>query len=387
MVVVCERCKTRFRLDESRISKDGAKVRCSRCHHKFLVKHGSAPGAASEAGRPENTAPRSPQEEPDLENPEFLLDRPPRARAVGGAPPAKPEGAPLAREEEADLFARESTPESQATERELHFGTSFERPAASDPSPGAAEGPELELDLPPRPEPPPPSAPLPRPALTAPPEPRPASEWGSQEATASASVELRSVPPSTPARVRKGKARAPTQAAVGAVPPLPRALGAAALAVGLALAFASLRSLALGALGAEAQPVTVRGAGWSTTALESFHVRDASGERVLVVRGRLAQEEPRPVPRVLGTLTADDGSPLGPEVAAGAEWLGDERLLPGRLSELLSGWATAAPPPVVRADAGGRSAEFTLLFVEPAASARGVALRLEPPAPGDPPAY
>jgi predicted Zn finger-like uncharacterized protein len=37
VVVTCEKCSTRFRLDESRIPPTGARVRCSRCKHAFLL--------------------------------------------------------------------------------------------------------------------------------------------------------------------------------------------------------------------------------------------------------------------------------------------------------------------------------------------------------------
>lgn len=42
MIVDCERCHTRFRLDESRIPATGAKVRCSRCKAAFVVQRPSA---------------------------------------------------------------------------------------------------------------------------------------------------------------------------------------------------------------------------------------------------------------------------------------------------------------------------------------------------------
>jgi predicted Zn finger-like uncharacterized protein len=43
VVVVCEKCETRFHLDESRVPAEGAQVRCSRCTHAFFI---SAPGSA-----------------------------------------------------------------------------------------------------------------------------------------------------------------------------------------------------------------------------------------------------------------------------------------------------------------------------------------------------
>jgi len=37
MIVQCEKCKTRFRLDESLLKPEGSKVRCSICHHVFMA--------------------------------------------------------------------------------------------------------------------------------------------------------------------------------------------------------------------------------------------------------------------------------------------------------------------------------------------------------------
>ncbi len=46
MIITCEKCDTRFNLDDSRIPADGVKVRCSRCKHAFFVQLGEAPGAS-----------------------------------------------------------------------------------------------------------------------------------------------------------------------------------------------------------------------------------------------------------------------------------------------------------------------------------------------------
>lgn len=43
MILTCERCETRFRLDEKRLPAGGARVRCSRCKHAFFVNPGVAP--------------------------------------------------------------------------------------------------------------------------------------------------------------------------------------------------------------------------------------------------------------------------------------------------------------------------------------------------------
>lgn len=37
MIITCENCSTRFTLDESLLSSEGSKVRCSQCRHVFLA--------------------------------------------------------------------------------------------------------------------------------------------------------------------------------------------------------------------------------------------------------------------------------------------------------------------------------------------------------------
>ncbi len=61
MIIQCEKCKTRFRLDDSRVSEAGVRVRCSRCAHTFVVRRDT------------------PDEEPDFDS---LL------RGFGEEPPA-----------------------------------------------------------------------------------------------------------------------------------------------------------------------------------------------------------------------------------------------------------------------------------------------------------
>jgi len=38
MIIQCEKCKTRFKLDDARVTESGVRVRCSRCSHTFIVK-------------------------------------------------------------------------------------------------------------------------------------------------------------------------------------------------------------------------------------------------------------------------------------------------------------------------------------------------------------
>ncbi|MGA7828564.1 MAG: zinc-ribbon domain-containing protein [Geobacteraceae bacterium] len=50
MIIQCEKCKTRFKLDDSRVTDSGIRVRCSRCSHTFVVRR------------------ESPEDEPDFES-------------------------------------------------------------------------------------------------------------------------------------------------------------------------------------------------------------------------------------------------------------------------------------------------------------------------------
>jgi predicted Zn finger-like uncharacterized protein len=38
MIIQCEKCRTRFKLDDSRVTESGIRVRCSRCSHTFVVR-------------------------------------------------------------------------------------------------------------------------------------------------------------------------------------------------------------------------------------------------------------------------------------------------------------------------------------------------------------
>jgi predicted Zn finger-like uncharacterized protein len=44
MIIQCEQCRTKFKLDDNKVTKRGAKVRCAKCRHVFTVRK---PGAAA----------------------------------------------------------------------------------------------------------------------------------------------------------------------------------------------------------------------------------------------------------------------------------------------------------------------------------------------------
>ncbi|SMC22470.1 MJ0042 family finger-like domain-containing protein [Desulfacinum hydrothermale DSM 13146] len=81
MIVSCELCGTKYRLDPSRLRKDRAKVRCSRCGHTFVVKK----DAADESSAPAADA-LSPVPEPEQETISYQRPTP---RPVRPQPAAK----------------------------------------------------------------------------------------------------------------------------------------------------------------------------------------------------------------------------------------------------------------------------------------------------------
>lgn len=44
MIVQCERCQTKFKLDDERVPEKGAKARCSKCQHTFVIVKPTTPG-------------------------------------------------------------------------------------------------------------------------------------------------------------------------------------------------------------------------------------------------------------------------------------------------------------------------------------------------------
>lgn len=78
MIVACEQCESRFRLDDSLLKDEGSKVRCSRCGHVFLV-------------RPPREEPQEPETLPAEEAGEetIVLDSPSEPEASGVASPGE----------------------------------------------------------------------------------------------------------------------------------------------------------------------------------------------------------------------------------------------------------------------------------------------------------
>jgi len=54
MIVQCEQCRTKFRLDDGKVSTRGVKVRCAKCRHVFTVRKEET--SLQSAGTPESSA-------------------------------------------------------------------------------------------------------------------------------------------------------------------------------------------------------------------------------------------------------------------------------------------------------------------------------------------
>jgi predicted Zn finger-like uncharacterized protein len=466
MIIVCENCDTRFRLDEKRLPPEGARVRCSRCQHRFHVEPPSAAAPASAASEssavdqapaaergPEDSAtaprpaPTGGEEEPDLENPEFIYNSSLKESAeaeepepdepapfVSAAAPAKGFASPIrqaasqeppdADEEWVDhgfsemgtaAAAESDEPEEPdepveaeepPAEREERWADEESGLGALDPagldlagggeeagSPGAQEYDEDAEDEPvllgsssgavaPA-----------SPAVAA--GPQPSDCWDasdlsggtageeadpfagliedlaegrpSEPATGSTASSVPLAAPSSKAQPGPAPSAPLTTRGPGRVPLWPAALALAALlAVG---GFRAATSLASGDFALREVPGA---AGWRASDLEAFHLRDANGRPVLVVRGVLHPSGKTPPPEV--RLELRDGS--GESIAAPAyrtlARLRGADLAPLRLARRLSrGLDERQTRP------SGAIGGFTLLVPDPPEEARTYRVRLE----------
>ena len=183
MIIQCESCETRFRLDQTRIPLEGTRVRCSRCKMAFFVPHpnDSAPEGTdevvAEATEPPRAADPSPSQdlfdaggsdlgrtvstgaasgsepEPEDEQWEFEDD-------VKPAPPPPPVAAAAPEPEAPELFSQEPpAPESETPqsgliedfgldlgESSLDLGDESLEKGAPDPTPAPFAGAPPALD-------------------------------------------------------------------------------------------------------------------------------------------------------------------------------------------------------------------------------------------------
>ena len=119
MIVTCERCDTRFQLDDLRVPETGARVRCSRCKHAFLLlPEGASAGDAIDAvarAAAAAEAPTPPSVTEDLAEPAPVADD--EWQFADAQPPAA--ARPARSEPEADPWAGLLDEEKPPEAREL----------------------------------------------------------------------------------------------------------------------------------------------------------------------------------------------------------------------------------------------------------------------------
>jgi predicted Zn finger-like uncharacterized protein len=134
VVVVCEKCHTRFHLDDSRVPAEGARVRCSRCKHAFFI---TCPGSEEADAIDEVVAEvTGPGETPVPEVTQDLLD------------PNPERGEPKPRQRPAQVRAEEAGREEFEEDWKFNDDSLSELPARAEPeATGIGEFDATALDL------------------------------------------------------------------------------------------------------------------------------------------------------------------------------------------------------------------------------------------------
>jgi len=402
MIVRCPSCEARFHLADGRLPDKGARVRCSKCHHRFYVRPPDADARGAQAEleaqsepdaapvprkpappaekRPAKTAPapaKSPAptaakparppappkpapkpvaatpaqasgaDDPDLEDPQFLFDtdepppaRPP-ARATSGASDALGSGAAL--------FSADD--EEERAEATLGDEEAFADPEARSDLFGDMAGLAAEVEASEKKVAP--AAPSPRVSaalredLAPPSTPEPAAT-PSLEVTpgrsggvyqGTASREQVERKVAPSSRPAARAAAEPPAASQPRETPRTRLLSACACAVAVALLIAGGRLVASHATGALPGPERQSGPGWEVRGVHVLRLRAADGQRVLAVRGTLERTGSGSLPSLRAVAADASGEPLGNDAPVSWTWLDDPELTPERLRH----WIVAAP--------------------------------------------
>jgi predicted Zn finger-like uncharacterized protein len=413
VIVACEQCRTRFKLDESRLPPGGAKVRCSRCSYKFHVK--PEPPVVKGQSTPKDTPPVSREEEPDLENPQFLHDKPlpgpdsPFPRIVPDDPVLGLDGDPdretdthfLGETDPAlatpESFPDDLEPEESQTKEGASIDIGDQLDALRREGPIEETGPGYRVS---EPEDPPktPEPSLPQEitedfSLSESPEAPHESEeeddsswsdWGDsteeeEEGWGDPTLEEGFAPEESWAPSESKKRFGPDWFPnISIAARFTSALQVVTLVVSLLLVGGTARTLLVSLTHQIEGPKAVRGVGWTASDIQTFHVHDLAGNPALVVRGHLDEWSTsrgrHGRPAVIGTLLDHKGRKLGSELFAREGRLGDRAVSPQRLGVLAEDDALALTGKPGESDVqlGG----FTLLFLNPPPQARQVRLEL-----------
>ena len=417
MIVHCAGCGTRFNLADGQVPPQGARVRCSKCHHRFQVMPDGSPGPAG-AAEPgdsaaaqdvaseqaaqaaQQTALPTPEPEPepepeparqraeaarpdpDLDNPEFLFDATPEPEAPAPPPPPPPRDAsqvmppegfqtgahdpntsgvsePAAQPVSPELGAVDDGQDVRSQVFGLDPGEHLDGSHEGEPDADSAERPASISDA----------------VQNASELAAELADWDdSPEDGAPVSETEPAVPPvvGPSEQDRATRLRAETGASLRPSHPAGMAVRASAIALGLLLCGAGLRVLVTHGTGTPPGPEVLRANGWMATEVEARHLRDELGRRVLVLQGNLIPEEPLAAPRLEATLLDAAGNPLPADAFSVLKRFERQELGPG----VLSGWLAdgAGPPP-----ATGPVTGFTVLVPDPPGDARRFRVDLLPP--------
>ncbi|HEY8492407.1 MAG TPA: zinc-ribbon domain-containing protein [Myxococcota bacterium] len=378
MIVRCERCETRFKLDESRIPARGARVRCSRCKHAFFVMPPGATredalhaAAAAAAAAPEEAG-RAPEPSWDLDDaPGVTVARPKPAAPASEAPSAEPEESEWRFEDEAPGL------DAAAARAALDVSGTPAAPLAAAPDPnedsfaslGDPETWDLLADAPPTPGPA--AAPEPAPTAAAPSAAAPPAAPASP-----ASVQPHPKPVAAPAAPRSAAPLASAAPAPGAlvtarrIPQAPRPSAAAAWAGWVGLV-ALVAAIAWGALLRPLAPSAARSAalgpvaGFEVREVRARLVENAAGGALLVVSGTL--HNPGPSARPLGAplevrLLDAHGEPLAHEAAHAGPALAERDLREAAPEQLVAAQEAAAARLARTPVAPGDALAFAAVF-------------------------
>ncbi len=429
MVITCEQCQTRFRVDAQQIPAAGVRVRCSQCQHRFFVEPQDLPvlsdepePVVAEDSSPSGAGIAPGTDDIDFDNPEFLYDpgdEDPSVQEDAAAPEVESdqsdEQAPGVGFEidsrgslELPVGAGNTGPDlTESGEPGLGLEYDLQIPGfeGPDPAPHGAEAARYSHRLDPLLEPPtpkldpdpgqladerPPAA-LPGPALPEVPPAKPVLDvsendlldWEHDLAEFDEKPDPESPVQAGAEAIRRAAATASVEVASARLPGLQgRVAGsfartrpalAVAFALGLALAgIGGWRAISFGS-GPLPGPAVVEAHGWVATGFDVFHWRSPLGARFLVIRGNLYAVGPQAVPGVRVTLIGAEGQAVDEPVWARLEHFRDREPLGGAAA------AQSGPRRFSRADASTLGVTgFSLWIPDPPSSARRFQLDLVP---------
>jgi predicted Zn finger-like uncharacterized protein len=362
LIVRCERCETRFKLDETRLPARGARVRCSRCKHAFFVQppeasrddvvHGLAREAASGKTQPPEPA--------------WDLDEVTNGRTARRAGPPRAERTPpasLEADDDSDWTFEDALPSLAGDAAALDLREPAAAAPEADPNESSFAGlgdPESWNLLAPPAAPEPPRAAKPalaaRPAAPARPEPQAAPR---ADAAPVVPAPVVAAAPAAPV-----EAIQPPPARLAALQPTQTGVAAWAGWAGVALLASAI---GWGALRAPAEATASLGpvAGFELVQARGRWIENALAGPILVVSGEL--RNPGPAPRALGSavvvsLLESDGTPIEASVATAGAPFGDQRLRERDPLELRAEAERAAGALAARELAPGESLPFDAVF-------------------------